>query len=440
MNAAQPILLESFPRAILHFDGDAFFTSVEQSLHPSYRGKPIVTGAERGIIACASYEAKRLGIKRGVALHEARRMCPGLIVLPSDYETYSIVSKRMYEILRRWTPSVEEASIDEGFVDLTGMRRVHHCSYEQMGRDIQKTIAAELGLTVSIGISLSKGLAKLCSKFRKPNGFTAVRGRHIHLFLQRHKLGDVWGFGPNTTAFLEKQGLHTAYDFVLKPETWVAAHLTKTQIEIWHELRGRSVHPVTTEEKTDYATVSKCKSFTAPSVDADYIWARLVRNLESALIKLRRHRLKAKRLLVGLRLADYRQTGGEASLSRATSAPMEAIPLLRELFSRIYERGAAYRATMVCVGALVADTSDQLDLFEDRLRIDKMETSARIMDTIAEAFGKHKLAHGSALFLHQHTPTARDALPWRKHNLLPGETARQRIGLPMMGKGMEAEK
>ncbi len=433
MNPSAPIMLESFPQAILHFDGDAFFTSVEQSLHPHYRGKPVVTGAERGIIACASYEAKKLGIKRGVALHDAQRICPSLIVLPSDYETYSLMSKRMFEIVRRWTPIVEEHSIDEGFADLTGMRRFHHCSYEQMGRDIQSAICAEIGLTVSVGISLSKGLAKLCSKYRKPNGFTAVRGRHIHLFLQRHALKDVWGFGKNTVAFLEKFGLRTAYDFIMQPEKWVAKNMTKVQVEIWHELRGKSIYPVNPEEKTDYATVSKCKTFTSPSADPDFVWAKLVRNLESACIKLRRHRLKAKQLLIALRFRDYRQVGVEAELNRATAVPAEALPLLREMFDRIFERGAEYRATMLSFGKISSDRCDQLDLFQDRVRIEKLEASARVIDRVAERFGKHKLTQGTALFLNRHPVTARDQQPWRKTHLLPGETARQRIDLPMFG-------
>ena len=130
--AAQPFTLHSFPHAIVHFDGDAFFTSVEQALHPDLKGRPVVTGQERGIIACASYEAKALGIKRGVALHEARRMCPDLVVLPSDYETYSLFSKRMFDIARRYTPMVEEYSIDEGFADLTGLRRVFHASMKTL--------------------------------------------------------------------------------------------------------------------------------------------------------------------------------------------------------------------------------------------------------------------------------------------------------------------
>ncbi|HRR41315.1 MAG TPA: DNA polymerase IV, partial [Syntrophales bacterium] len=119
----------SWPQAILHVDGDAFFTTCEEAIHPELRGKPLVTGGERGIVACASYAAKRLGVKRGVPLHEAKAFCPGLIVLPSDYETYSLFSRRMFGIVRRFTPQVEEYSIDEAFADLSGMRRAHHSSY-----------------------------------------------------------------------------------------------------------------------------------------------------------------------------------------------------------------------------------------------------------------------------------------------------------------------
>jgi nucleotidyltransferase/DNA polymerase involved in DNA repair len=99
--------LQSWPRAIAHIDGDAFFTSCEEAIHPELRGKALITGGERGIVACASYTAKKLGIKRGVPLHEARKICPGLIILPSDYETYSLFSRRMFDIMRRFTPDVE---------------------------------------------------------------------------------------------------------------------------------------------------------------------------------------------------------------------------------------------------------------------------------------------------------------------------------------------
>ena len=428
----QPFTLESFPRAILHIDGDAFFTSVEQSLNPAWRGRPMVTGKERGIIACASYEAKALGIRRGIALHEACAMCPDLIVLPSDYETYSLFSKRMFAILRRFTPTVEESSIDEGFADLTGLRRIHRCSYEEMARRIKQTIQDELGLSISAGLSLSKGLAKLASKFRKPDGFTAVAGYHLHLFLQRHALDDVWGFGPNTTSLLQKQGLRTALDFATRTEAWAEKLLGKVGREIWNELRGRAVYPLVTEEKHDYASISKCKTFTAPSADRDFVYARLVRNVESACIKLRRHGLRARHLTVALRRRDFSQGGVEARLTRATSAAAEMLPLVREIFERLYAPGTEYRSTIIVMADLEEDRVEQGDLFEDRVRIARMEQLARAVDEIAGRFGKHKLSLAPGLALGRHRVTERDEVPQRKTSLLPGESARRRIALPRL--------
>jgi DNA polymerase-4/DNA polymerase V len=169
--------LHSWPRAIAHIDGDAFFTSCEEAIHPELKGKALITGGERGIVACASYPAKRLGIKRGVSLQDARKICPQLIILPSDYETYSLFSRRMFGIMRRFTPDVEEYSIDEAFTDITGMRRALHSSYEEIALKMKKEIERELGITVSVGLSITKVLAKVASKHQKPAGMTIIRGR-----------------------------------------------------------------------------------------------------------------------------------------------------------------------------------------------------------------------------------------------------------------------
>lgn len=424
--------LRSFPRAIVHLDGDAFFAAVEQAVHPDWKGRPLVTGKERGIIACASYEAKALGIKRGVKLHEARRMCSDLIVLPSDYETYCLYSKRMFNIMRRFTPLVEEHSIDEGFADLTGMRRVFRTSYLEIARQMKAEIHRELDITVSIGLSLSKGLTKLASKHLKPNGLTAVAGHKIHRFLPRVPIEEVWGFGPNITAFLRKQGISTAYDFAMMSEAWAGGKLGKTGREIWNELRGVSVIPVTTEEKTGYATISKCKTFTAPSDNRDFVCAKLIRNVESAFIKVRRHRLRARMLYVALRKKDFDQRGVEAALNRATSSPQEVMPLVKTMFDRLYEPGVEYRATMVVLGKLEEDRVEQFELFEDRLRIEKMRMASEAIDEISGRYGKHALAMGTGLYLPLHRVTDRDEQPLRKNELVEGETDRQRLNFPRL--------
>ena len=320
MNSADPITLFEFPSAIIHIDGDAFFASVEQAVHPELKGRPLVTGKERGIIACASYEAKAMGVKRGVQLHEAQKLCPNLVILPSDYETYSLYSKRMFDIMRRFTPAVEENSIDEAFLDITGMRRVHRKTYEEIAAQIQREIHAELDITVSVGLSLSKILAKLASKFRKPNGFTAVEGRYIHLFLQKTQLDAVCGFGPNTVELLTKLGLKTAYDFISRPEKWAEDLMGKVGKELWNELRGKSQYPVSAAEKSTYYSISKRKNLPRhrlTGITSMPNWSGILNPPSS---KMRRHKLRARVLAVALRDRGFLQTGLEVVLNRSTSS------------------------------------------------------------------------------------------------------------------------
>src|SRR5512143_686484 len=315
----QFIQFSSWPRAILHLDADAFFASCEQAIHPELQGRPVITGKERGIVAAASYEAKARGVSRGVRLSEVKKICPDAVILPSDYETYSLFSVRMFEILRRFSPDVEEYSIDEAFVDLTGLRRSYHGPYESIAKKMQETIQQELGLSVSVGISLSKVLAKIGSKHRKPHGITMIPGREIHLFLEKLPVEQVWGIGPNTAAFLKKCGITTALQFARKDDSFVKKHLSKPYQEIWNELNGRSVYPVTTEMKNSYQSISKARTFTPPSGDETFVFAQLSKNLENACIKARRYRLSATRLILFLRTQEFRDTGVEIRLNRATA-------------------------------------------------------------------------------------------------------------------------
>jgi len=432
MNKDAPLMLSSFPRAILHVDGDAFFTSVEQAMHPQLKGRPVVTGKERGIIACASYEAKALGIKRGVGLWEAKKMCPGLVVLPSDYESYCIYSRRMFEIMRRYTPEVEEYSIDEGFADITGMRRLFRCSYREIAEQMKASIHRELDLTVSVGLSCSKSLAKIASDYRKPHGLTEVRGKHIHLFLQRVPLADIWGIGPSAQQLLGKYGLKTAYDFVLRDEKWVRKMLHKPGWEIWMELRGNAVKKLEQEARPPKTTIMKGKTFSAPSTDRDYIYAKLIRNLESAFIKLRRHRLGARELCVYLSRKDYDQKGCSISFSRGVSNAMEITQAVETMFDRLYVAGIEYRSTMAVLGGLEDDRTRQYDLFEDRVQVERMREVGQVVDGINRRYGKHRIFLGTGLVLRGIEVNERDEPCWRKMNLLEGETKRRRIRIPLL--------
>ena len=425
-------MLYSFPKAIMHVDGDAFFASVEQAMVPALKGRPVVTGRERGIIACASYEAKALGVQRGMPLFEAKRRCPGLIILPSDYETYSLYSKRMFAIMRRFTPAVEEYSIDEAFADITGLRRIYRTAYEEIARRIQAAIHAELGITASVGLSLSKSLAKLCSKFRKPAGFTAVEGRHIHILLQRTPLEKVWGFGPNTVEMLEKLGLRTAYDFVARTERWADQLMGKVGRELWNELRGKAVYEVQTEEAAPQATIIKSKTFTPPSRDGSFVFAKLVRNVESAFMKARRHRLRPRAIGIVLRHQNFQHDGLEALLNRPTASTLEVMPLIRGLFEKTFRADGEYRATMVVLGRLDDDSAEQYELFEDRLKIDRLRRISEAVDAVNGKYGKHTIRSATSLLLAARNTDSREDAPSRHADLLPGETPRQRLAMPRM--------
>ena len=430
----QPLTIHSWPRAIMHMDADAFFASCEQAVHPELKGRPVITGKERGIVAAASYEAKARGVERGMRLFEAKKVCPDVVLLPSDYETYSLFSIRMFEILRRFSPDVEEYSIDEAFVDLTGLRRTFHGPYSDIAGRVQETIVKELGISVSIGVSLTKVLAKVASKYKKPGGLTIIPGGDIHRYLSNLPVGKVWGIGPNTSAFLKKFNIITALEFARSKEEFIKAYLSKPYQEIWHELNGRSVYPVTRESKSSYKSISKTKTFTPPSVDETFIFAQLSKNLENACIKARRHNLAASGLILFLRMQDFRDTGVELKLNRPTSFPSELTCLLRRGFREIYRSGTPYRSTGVILSGLVPVSSVQYTLFDDVTGIEKMSRIYSAVDKLSYRFGKHTVQHASSLpakVQAQHEGERGD-VPVRKGELFKGENKRQKIGIPVL--------
>jgi len=424
--------LYSWPQAIIHIDGDAFFTSCEEAIHPELRGKPIITGGERGIVACASYPAKRLGIKRGVPLHEARALCPELVILPSDYETYSLFSRRMFNIIRRFTPQVEEYSIDEAFADITGMRRAHHASYDTITLRIKSEIQRELGITVSAGLSLTKVLAKVASKHNKPDGFTAIPGRLIARYLKDLPVEKIWGIGHATASYLEKMKVRTALEFARLPERIMEERFTKPGVEIWRELRGESVYPVSPEEKSTYASISKTKTFSPPTSDREYLFAHLLRNLESACIKARRYALAPRKIIPFLKKNNFDTAGCEAKLTRPSVYPLELSPLLQELFDQLYEEKDIYRSTGIVLVDLVPDAPVQYSLFEDPLKAEKIRQLYEAADILSGKYGKHTLHLGGSHAIEVSGKGRRGTPTVREQTRMYGETKRKHLGLPIL--------
>ena len=416
---------------ILHVDADGFFAGVEQALNPALRGKPVVTGAERGIIAAASYEAKALGIKRGLQLHEARRLCPELVVLPSDYEAYSLYSRHLFEILRRFTPLVEEYSVDEAFADLSGCGDVLGCPLESVAERLRSAVSTEMGLTVSVGISLTKTLAKLCSKFRKPDGQTILRREHLHLMLKRTPVGKVWGLGPASAAKLQALGIATAYDFTVMDEPKVLKLLHKPGHETWRELQGRRVFPVDTQAKQSYDSMMKGHTFSPPNGDRRLVFSEALRNMTAAMARLRRHGHLAKEIGLCLRLKDYTGQSAGAPLPCPTNHDCEAAPVLRSLFDALFAPGQTYRSTMIWLGGLLSEGNRQLDLFEEtpaRGGYGKLDAA---VDRINRRYGRNAVAPAALMDGRLKPYHPRDAAPERYAVLLDGETGRH-LAIPRM--------
>jgi DNA polymerase-4 len=226
------------PKAILHFDGDSFFASVEQIMDCKLRNRVVVTGGERGAVTSVSVEGKKMGLGRGMTLREIKIRCPEAVIVPSDYTSYSMFACRMYSIVRTYTPFVEEYSIDECFADITDLGDEHE-SYEDISLRIKNELEESLGITFGVGLAPTKTLAKIASKAHKPAGFTPIGLDEIPLFLEKMPIHAVWGFGGASGTKLQKLGAETAYAFIQKEDAWFEMNgLGKVYRDLWLELRG----------------------------------------------------------------------------------------------------------------------------------------------------------------------------------------------------------
>jgi DNA polymerase-4/DNA polymerase V len=342
----------------------------------------------------------------------------------------------MFNIVRRFTPIVEEYSIDECFADLTGLRRPLGMSYEKMAQRIKAALDNELGFTFSVGLAPSKVLAKVGSKWKKPSGLTMISGRDIEHYLDKTGVEKVWGIGPQTSAYLHKQGIDTALEFTRRDERWVRSNLTKPHFEIWQELRGQMVNGVDPAKKTEYQSISKTKTFTPPSNSPEYILSQLSKNTENACIKMRRYNLAAQKVFFFLKTQEFHYYGYEFKLMRPTDNPIEIIRMIDKYFSSVFTSNKMFRSSGVILMDLKENVFHQADLFNEVIKAERVSKIFASTDAIAKRYGKHSLFLGSsfqAINRNQHAGDRRETAE-RMNNLFKGETIRKRIGIPFLGE------
>jgi DNA polymerase-4 len=378
-------------KIILHLDGDGFFAACEESLDISLKGKAVVTGAERGMATAMNQEAKKLGIHRAMPIFQIRRDFPNVVVVNSNYYTYGMFAQRMYNIVRRYTPLVEEYSIDECFADLTNLP-----DPEKTAREMKETLKRELGVTFSMGLAPTKVIAKIASKYNKPDGFTVISTRDINKFLEDLPVGKVWGIGPSTSAHLQKFGINTALELINRPKDWVMDNLSKPELERWFELRGESVYKVHAELGDDQASIQKTRSF-SKSKNKENILSELSKNVEDACTKARQHNLKSRKIYLFLKTQEFRYKRAEVPLTSPTNSPTTVLKAIRGMFNSLFEQGVEYRSTGVILSGLTTSEVVQNDLFGEVVKNDKKNEIFDVVDKLERRYGSHIVLLGSSL-------------------------------------------
>jgi len=293
-----------WPRAILHIDMNAFFASVEQRDFPELRGKPVgITNGEVGttLITC-SYEARAFGVKTGMRIYEARKLCPGLIQRPSRPNVYAAVSTRIMHAFVAITPDIEVFSVDEAFLDVTHCQRLHG-SPEHMARMTQRLVReVSDGLPCSVGVAATKLTAKYASDVKKPNGITVIPPWETRERLQDVPVEKICGIGPRITAFLAQHGARTCGEVAALPMNILARRYGITGKHLWLACQGRDTGAVV-QDTAPPKSVGHGKVLPPHTTSARTIETYLRHMCEKVAARLRRLDMQAGKLYIGLRTA-----------------------------------------------------------------------------------------------------------------------------------------
>jgi DNA polymerase IV len=382
-------------RVILHLDGDAFFASCEQAVNPALRGKPIATGSERSIATAYSYEAKALGVSRGMPIYLIKKHFPQVIIVPSQYHLYALMSRRMFSIVRRFARTVEEYSIDECFADLSSVELPPGETHESIARRIQQTIARELGLTVSVGLAYTKVLAKVASKMKKPAGFTSLLGIPLDELYRTTSIGKVWGIGRKASEAMAERGIGTVQDFISKDPEYIRQAFSAPLLTTWYELRGVSM--VSVESHADMQqSVSKTRTFFPCSGRFERVASEFSKNVEAATKSLRELSCGARHAHIFIKTKDFRTLSAECDFAAPVATPSEALAAFRPLLARIFVSGVLYRSTGVTFSGLTPLGLSQ-DLFGESKKGEDRLCFYQSVDALQHKFGMDSLFLVSSL-------------------------------------------
>lgn len=389
---------------ILHVDMDAFFASVELLRHPELEGKPVVVGGSgsRGVVAAASYEARSYGIYSAMPSRRARRLCKDLVFISGDYEFYVEISERIMNILRRFTPLVEPLSLDEAFLDVGGVRRVHG-EPKSIAHKIRNSVYEEEGLRCSVGASVNKFLAKLSSENAKPkvgpkgpiygDGVFLLNESEIGTFLDPLAVNAMWGVGPKTHKKLNALGIETIGELGRVSEGSLVSSLGKaTGQQLWRLARGIDDRNVVVDQEAK--SIGHEETFSKDLIKREDVERELVRLVDSVVWRLRKSKKKCRTISLKVRYSDF----STFSRSHTSSEPTWSSSVLLEEAKRLLDDvdlKHGIRLLGVSVTNLDKNFVEQLRFSEDSYS--DRENTEGVVDLIRDRFGAASIGPASIL-------------------------------------------
>lgn len=370
-------------RIIAHFDLDAFFVSVECLNDPSLKGKPLIVGGrERGVVAACSYEARKYGIHSAMPMKTALRLCPYATVVGGSRGEYSKFSRWVTEIIAAKAPLFEKASIDEFYLDLTGMDRFFQ-PY-QWTIDLRQEIIDKTGLPISFGLASNKMVAKIAANEAKPNGYLHITFGKEQEFLAPLKVNKIPGVGGHTFQALQELGIETIADIAKLPIEVLENRLGKYGSDLYNKSRG--IHFSEVVPYHEAKSISTENTFEENIIDQERLMTELVRMTERVAHELRQDNKMAGCIAVKIRYPDFETT------TRQTTIPYtfyddELIPKAKELYHKLYRRGHSIRLMGVRLSELTNDAV-QTNLFSN---VEKKTELYKAIDDIKNRFGKSSL-------------------------------------------------
>lgn len=377
-------------RDIIHLDLDTFFVSVERLINSKLNGKPVIIGgmSDRGVVASCSYETRKFGVHSAMPMKMARMLCPDAIVIRGDMESYSKYSNIVTDIIAERAPVYEKTSVDEHYIDATGLDRFFGCM--KWAHELRHTIIKETGLPISYGLSINKTVSKIATGEAKPNGELYIEKDHVPPFLAPLSISKIPGIGEKTFHMLRSMGIATISTLREIPVEMMERVLGKNGIDLWKKANGIDYAPI--QQYWEQKSMSTERTFDKDTIDIHMLNDMLIHMVEKLCFDLRMQQKLTSCVTVKIRYANF-DTHTLQKHIPYTTFDHTLIEIVKELFKKLYQRRMLIRLIGVRFSHLVHGTQ-QLDLFEDTPEMVNLYYS---LDRIRKRYGKDAVGQAVAI-------------------------------------------